>query len=110
MFCIRIIVLSSAIDSRLPSADYHLHSIPWPQRDQRPGLHFLAGKQPQLPVAGDRRDQQDAFHPREGLADADPRAASKRKIRKLRTRVSRFLGPAFGVEPERIEKEAGVVV
>src|SRR5467141_3095035 len=58
----------------------------------------MTGLQTQAPALADGRKHQDALHPREALPDADPRASTERKVRKLRSSFGDFRPPAFGIE------------
>ena len=59
---------------------------------------------------GERREDQDPFHPRERLADADAGAAAEGEVGELRPAFLPVGQPAIGVEPLRVREEPRVPV
>ena len=81
-----------------------------PQGDRRLQRHGSGLERLHAPSPGQRREHQDPLHPREGLADADARAATEGEVGKLRPAFLPLGQPAIGVEPIRIGKKPRVAV
>ena len=77
----------------------HPHPKLRPQSDLRIEADLLAGIERQFPFSRDRRDEQNAFGPREALADASTDAAAEREVD---VSIAGFFYadsvPAFGAE------------
>jgi hypothetical protein len=54
------------------------------KRDERLNFHLMSRHQPHSPSLCECGDEQNAFHPRELLADADTAPTAEREVRKLR--------------------------
>ncbi len=67
----------------MPALRDHADWVPWTKRDLRLHVDLLTGYQSELPLLTESRQDEHAFHPREGLADALTPAASKRKVGEL---------------------------
>src|SRR6478609_7617103 len=70
----------------------------------------MTGHQAQFPTLPERGQQQYAFHPREVLADAHPRAASEREIGELGPARALLRSPTIRVEAFRIGKPAWIAM
>src|ERR1044071_4541716 len=96
------LLLSPITHHLSPLFHRHSHSMFRAQGDDGQGFHAVAGDEAHAPVACERGEQQDSFHPREPFADAAARASAEWKVGELRPGLFSFRRPALRVKARRV--------
>src|SRR5256885_10251939 len=97
---------------RLVASPLETHADPAlrAQRDDRVEPDPLTANVAEAPALRERREHEDPLHPREALADAQPRAAAEREVRIARARRLRLRREALRDEALGLGEEPRVAV
>lgn len=82
--------------------DLHLHPVLWPQGDLRQWLDGESRFEGHLPALSEGCQQQGAFHPGKGFANAQARTRTKGEVGHLRAGRCLIGRPTIRVEPQRL--------